>query len=265
MRKISKIQLLWMKIEAYFLEKKVNRDPQLRNAEPPPEVHEKILAEIHKRELQLEILSDEQKELIYLGQIHRRQLRRRKYWVLATAVVLALAVGMTSLGGVERVFHKISSMISNRTRETVDSGGVMTLTNISEEQAFAEIEEKYGFYPVRFGYRPLEVDFLEMNILQDIPKINIIYGTEERVRIVYDIIPNYRKSSFSKDIEDEAIEEYAVEVDGTKIEVSEYVVKESSEQRWLIQFEYKDSYYQIYIMDVEQNEIDRIVEMLHFI
>ena len=54
MRKISKIQLLWMKIEAYFLEKKVNRDPQLRNAEPPPEVHEKILAEIHKRELQLE-------------------------------------------------------------------------------------------------------------------------------------------------------------------------------------------------------------------
>lgn len=264
MKKITKIEMFFMKIQAFFLERKIKNDPSVKNATLPPEVSEKILVEIHQRQEQWEMLSEKQKELIYLGQVYKRQQRRRKYWVLVTAVILALAVGMTSFGGVDRMIHKISSMISNRTRETIDTEGVKIWTKAAEEEIYLEIENTYGFHPVRLEYRPIGSRFLEANILNEMPAFSMIYGSGDIVKMVYTIVPNYRNGSWTKDIEDKLMEEYVEEIGDVSIEVKKYLIEDNGSIRWLIQFLYDGNYYSMYIFDVEKEEIDKIISNLIF-
>lgn len=248
--------------------REVAKDESVKDCVLSEERSEKIYAAIV--EAQQEILRREEeerlaeeRELIRLGRIYRRNLRRRKYVVLAAILVLSLAFGINCFGSVDRMFHKLKFNIWNREREVVDTGDILQLAEISEEEAFAQIEEEYGFHPVRLDYRPEGSEFIEMNIHEDIPKISMIYGTESGLVIEYDVFPRYRESSISKDMEDVLVDQYTYLSDGVLIEIKEYLVN-NMEKRWLIQFEYGTAYYWINVLDVEKGEMQKMVESFYF-
>ena len=247
--------------------REVAKDESVKDCVLSEERSEKIYAAIV--EAQQEILRREEeerlaeeRELIRLGKIYRRNLQRRKYVVLAAILVLSLAFGINCFGSVDRMFHKLNFNILNREREVVDTDGVWQLAEISEEEAFEQIEEEYGFHPVRLRYIPKDTEFLEMNILQGAPKITILYGTKDDIQIKYDIMFEYREISMSKDIEDSLVNVYLIKRGNTEIEIKEYSV-DDEERRWHIQFEYENNYYWIYLMNVEQDEMHKIVENMH--
>ena len=249
--------------------REVAKDESVKDCVLSEERSEKIYAAIV--EAQQEILRREEeerlaeeRELIRLGKIYRRNLQRRKYVVLAAILVLSLAFGINCFGSVDRMFHKLNFNILNRDREVVDVGeGVLQLEKITEEEAFAQIEEEYGFHPVRLDYRPADTGFLEMNVYKDIPKINVVYGNADEAKIIYDIMPAYRESSTAKDIEETlvGIEEFVNE--NIKIEIKEYRGSDD-EVRWLIQFEYQEVFCWIQVLGVEEGEIPKIIDGLHF-
>lgn len=268
MKIVSKIVEILLKMEEKSIMREVSKDERVKDAKVPDEVRDAIFDEIRrieeKREIErraLEMISSENKELIRLGRIYKNGLHRRKYVILAAILVLALSASITSFGGVDRMFHKISSVICGRSRETVDTEGVKTLTE-KEEETFAEIEEHLGVQLVKIGYKPIGSAFIEAKCLNDVPKINVIYGIGDKVKIIYDAIPNYRSSSNSKDIEDKFVQEMDVEYNGFQIEIKEYQV-EGKETRWLLQFEHEDMCYFIYIMDSEKSEVLQIAKGLY--
>ncbi len=218
-----------------------------------------------EKEPEAEKLTVEEKELIRLGRIYKKRRKLQKYVVLAAVLILALAFGMTSIGGPKKVFEVVKYALTGHEQINVDSrsGDVIPVTSMSEEEVYLEIEETFGFVPVGFHYLPNGIGFLEADIGEEIQCINLVYGNENDVKIAYIIRPNYRVSSYGKDVEDEFSEEYIKESEYATIYIRKYMLGEN-EERWSVQFEYKQTLYTMSITDTSKEEVEKIVENLYF-
>ncbi len=248
-------------------------DKSLQDVTAPPEMRENIFEAIREKEAAKESdsnandqtteLSDEQKELIYLRKAYKRSRRVKKYLILVAAMVMVLAFGITSTGAGEKIFNEMIRLIGEREQNHVDSDDIVPITTITEEEAYQQIEDKYGFLPVRMLYYPEGIEFQEVINTNEIQGINMIYGKDEKMYIRYLIRPNYRDGSWGQDVEDELLQEYEVEISNTMLEVRQYLV-EKSMVRWSVCFEYKDVSYFIMIQELEQEEVEKVIENLYF-
>ena len=253
--------------EAAHLMGEVNSDVELNDVVAPPDMRDHIFSVIRAKEAGYvrDELSAEEEELIRLGKVYKRKRKNRKYLLLAAVLALTMACGVTSMGGPQKVYEKVTWMLAGRKQTNVDSDSenVVPQIDISEEEVYEEIEEKYGFYPVKLDYLPEGVEFQEVSNYDELQGINIAYGNGDDVSVWYLIRPNYRESSWGKDLEDELIEEYEVERDKALIKVARYSVEDKT-MRWLVRFEYKDVSYSILLNDIEKAEVDKIIENLYF-
>lgn len=254
-------------MEAARLMEEVNNDPALKDVVAPADMHDNVFSVIRAKEAGYvrDELSEEEKELIQLGKVYKRKRKNRKYFLLAAVMVLAMAFGITSMGGPQKLCEKVSWMLAGRKQTNVDSesDNVVPQTDISEEEVYGQIEEDYGFLPVRMTYLPEGVEFQEASMGDDIHEIDIAYGCEDTIMIWYTIRPNYRDSSWGKDIEDELVEEYEIELEKTQVKVSEYRVEDGT-MRWLVCFDYQEVNYSITMNDMIKEEVDKIINNLYF-
>lgn len=253
--------------EAARLMGEVNSDVELNDVVAPPDMRDHIFSVIRAKEAGYvrDELSAEEEELIRLGKVYKRKRKNRKYLLLAAVLVLTMACGVTSMGGPQKVYEKVTWMLAGRKQTNVDSDSenVVPQIDISEEEVYEEIEEKYGFYPVRLNYLPEGVEFQEVSFGEEIQGINIVYGKKDGATILYVIRPNYTESSFVQDVEDEFVAEYEIDVEETLIGVKQYCT-ENEIMRWNIQFEYNDISYFMLMSDIEKDEVDKIIENLFF-
>ena len=130
---------------------KINNDPVMREWKAPDGLHDKVLEQIRESQADTERLSDDEKELIRLGMVYKKRRKWNKLLVLAAAVVCALAVGVTSIGGPKKVIEKVQGMIGGREQIHNDSEDDRTkeIKTISEVEAYQKIEDEFGFLPVK--------------------------------------------------------------------------------------------------------------------
>lgn len=248
--------------------KEVYSDPEIANAQIPESLRANVFREIRAKEENQEserVLTEEEQELIYLGKKYKKQLKFRKYMVLAAALVLALAFSITSMGGPEKLWEKVNWMIADREQLNVDSDDeeVKPIIDITEDEMFEQIEDAFGFNPVKIGYTPKGVKYVEGQIDEDIYHAMLLYGNKEETKISYQIRSNYRTSTWGKDIEDEFVQEYELEVEGTTMYMKQYLV-EGNVERWMVSFEYQEVNYSMVISDESQEEVEKIVNDLYF-
>ena len=166
----------------------VDADEGLANVEVPKGLFEAVSKEIQQTENQKarDNLSEEDKELLYYGKLYKRQMKKRKYFVLAAILILSLAVGITSMGGPRKLLQKVPGTLSGREQEMVDAndGSISNTTGWTEEEAYAEIEKKFGFYPVKFHYLPENVGFEEMQIYDEIQGVQLLYSKNDEILFI---------------------------------------------------------------------------------
>ena len=252
-----------------FMEE-VYSDPEVANAPLPEGMRENIFREIRAKEEERErqkeaLLSDEEKEYIRLGKRAKSHQRLHKYYVLAAALILAFAFGITSIGGPQKLFEKVSWMIADREQTNVDSDDerVKEIKDIGVEEIYQKIEEEFGFYPVRVNELPKEVEFLEGNVFGDTNSAHILYGIGEEVCVSYNARANYQTSSWGKDIEDELIEEYTLDIEDVVIGMKKYMVDDGTE-RVMATFEYQEVSYSLTFSGLEKDEIHQVLTKLYF-
>ena len=275
--KLTEEELKLIEEEELFL-KEVYSDPEVATAEPPADLQKKVFAQINaikaaKREAELaeeerkaeEARRAEEQELIRLGKLYKKRKGYRKYFVLAAVLILAMLFGVTSFGEPKKVFEKVKYGWSQRKQETVDSDheDVTPTSDLNEEEAYQEIEDKFEFVPVRMHYLPELTEFLEMTINEETQSIHMVYGKGEMAKIGFFIRPNYRTSSMGKDMEDDFIEEYTEETEYTTITMRKYKM-DGSEERWSVQFAYQETMYSLSIANTNREEVNQIVENLYF-
>lgn len=263
-KKLSKYEEEMIK-DAERIEAEIEKDPKIRDMKAPLIARERLFKAIQKMEAaEQKRLTDEEEELIELGKTYKKRKKTMNGLVVVTAATLVMTMGITSVGGVGKIFETFKIMTMGReqtqinTKESVD-----VVSYVSEEEVYAEVEEKFGFYPVKLDYLPQNVGFKEAIIYDELQGINLTYGQEDEVNIIYWIRPNYRESSWSKDVEDKLLEEYEVEQENTIVQVKKYLV-ENKTVRWLVQFEYEDTNYSLYVLNMEKEEVEKITNNLYF-
>lgn len=259
-----------LKKEANEIMREVDADQDVESLTAPSKIDEKLYEQIRQYKEEQEVLgeklSTEQQELIRLGKIYKRKQKRRKYVVLAAAVMAAFAVGITSVGGPERIFRKFSNIMAGRDQMVLNSDdqNVIEAKASTEEEAYQRIKDEFGFEPVRMLYLPQNMEFQEATILGEIQDSYFIYSNEEKASVLYYINVNYNTSSFGVDVEDTLVKEYDMEIDGVCIHIKQYQVSDSTEKRSRGSFEYDGIQYFIIGNGLKEAEFEKILKNLHF-
>ena len=261
-----------LKKEADQIMREVEADPEVADLTAPSEIDQKLYEQIkqYKEEHYApeETLSGEQQELIRLGKIYKRKQKRRKYVVLAAAVVSAFAVGITSFGGPERIFYKFNWNIGDREQTNFDSDDedIVAAKASEEEEAYQKIKDEFGIEPVRMMYLPENMKFQDIIIYREMQNIQIIYtdGDDENKTLRYQVSTSYRDASNGLDVEDLLIKEERVEVKGVSIKIKYYRIEQGNSERISAMFEYQDIQYLLSINNIKADEFEKILKNLKF-
>lgn len=249
-----------LKIDEERLRKEINDNPDMYDVTLPEKSYKKVWDGIRENEAK----EAEEKELIRLGRIYRRKRKNRKYLILAAVMVFVLALGITSVGGPEKVFESMIWMIGEREQRGVHSEDIEPTLYVAEEEVYEEIEEKFGFLPVRLNHLPAEIEYQGSTVGEKIQGVSLIYGHDDKADIAYIIRPNYRESSLGTDMEDIKIQEYEILVSDMEITIDQYRVEKTGESRWSAEFVYQDVQYFLRILGMEQEEVEEILNNLYF-
>lgn len=182
-------------------------------------------------------------------------------------MVVALALGMTSMGGAEKIFEKVDSVFLGKERTNVDSKERVEQGNgVTEAEAYAEIEETFGITPVQLKYLPDGMRFIGYTIdeITQSAQMDFINKKTEKT-VLYYIRPNYRDSSMGKNAEDILLEEEELVVEDIVVDIQKFRVQENGEERIQVEFEYRDSSYFLRIFNLPWEEVEEIVKNLYFL
>ena len=223
-------------------------------------------------------LSEEDQEALRLGRemmknqseekkiytMRRKKRNIRRVVALAAVLILVMAVGMTSIGGPERMLQFMKSSVGGRKVSQVDSSDKnKIIEEEDEEKAYEKIEKEFGIAPVRLWWYPENMEFENMILDTDIQVAEVDYLYKDK-KIEYFVSASYGEVSWGYDNEDKKIDYYCEQVKSTDIEVTEYETPETERNRYVAEFEYKKLHYCL-SGELTKEEIENILKNLYFL
>ncbi len=193
--------------------------------------------------------------------VHRRAWK--KFYIgLAAEIVLVCVLGVTSVGGPERIVTFLKGMVGDREVVQVDSGeDNLVIVEENEEEAYELIEEELGVKPVRImADGALWFESMELDKAFQLAELSYSYSNE---KVVYYISMLFNGSSWGVDVEDEIIDQYQIDKKDCVIDVRIYETRESETRRCSASFQYKGMEYFL-IGTMEPEEFQRILDNLYF-
>ena len=189
------------------------------------------------------------------GKIIRKKKRIRMFIGLAAALVMAMGVGVTSMGGPERVIRMLIQVVGNREVVQYDSNeNNLTTVEESEENAYQEIADKYGIEPVRIVTELKGMEFENFQFDETIQTAEVCYSYKNE-KVIYFINASYRDASWGVDVEDNIVDQYSKDVKGCLINVKEYNIEKINTLQYSANFKYKGiEYFLIGMMSKEEFE-----------
>ena len=222
-------------------------------------------------------LSEEDQEALRLGRemlknqseekkiytMRRKKRNIRRIVALAAVLILVMAVGMTSIGGPERMLQIMKSSVGGREVSQVDSSDKNKIIEEEDEElAYEKLADEFGIDPVRLIWRPKGMKFEKMILDTDIQVAEVDYLYKSK-RIEYFISASYGEVSWGYDNEDKKINCYYEQVGKADIEVTEYETPETERNRYVAEFEYKKMHY-CFSGEMKKEEIENILKNLYF-
>lgn len=217
---------------------------------------------VGKRDAESAVENDGAKVVKYSG-----KRKKRVYFLVAAVAVLALAAGMTSIGGAPFVTGIMKKIVGDREMVQIDNereGEADRVTTLNEEsEAWQQISEQLEIEPVKFGYMPDGIKFVGAELDVALKEACILYECSEKL-FEFQIWANYKEGSIGYDVEDKLLYEESIIVSGERIKIKEYQVESTESMEYLAQFEYKGVYYMVngYI---QKEEFYKIINNLIFL
>ena len=256
MKKLKKLSLEnEMKKEAEQIEKKVCEDKSLDDITVSDEMEKELFNKIQDYEY---------------DKRHKKVVRKKKKSKLvigALAAVLILVCGsvMTSVGS--KSYWKTLWNDSNGDEQNngidVENMESIESEDIDEVGAYKEIAKVMGDSLVRMEYKPRGMVLKRYTIDKEQRMAVLFYQYGEEI-IKYYMYINSTDSSFGEKTVDQLLDEYEFQNGKHSILVKQYEIKDSDEERYIAEFEYKDIHYQIK-GSMEKEEFEKILENLFFV
>ena len=138
---------------------------------------------------------------------HTRKRHGRKPWKIYIAVAAVLitmgAVGITAVGGPERMVMMVRQAVGDREVEKVNSSDEnLVIVEEDEEEAYQKISDEFGVEPVRLVDLPTGMQFEKMIFDTSYQVAEMWYRINDE-SIAYFVNASYKNASWGMDIEDE--------------------------------------------------------------
>lgn len=185
---------------------------------------------------------------------------------LAAALTLTMAIGVTSMGGPERIIQMVTQTVGDREIEKITSSDkVMRTAEESEEEAYQKISDELGVEPVRIWNKTEEMKFIDMEYDEEIQTAEFYYEYNDDI-LIYLVNASYRDAFLGVDIEDEIVDMYNKKIGNDEVEIlteiKEYEIQETGQERYSAQFEYKGLEY-FFIGAMDKEDFEYILENLY--
>ena len=271
--------------EADTVREMLEQSPDLQEIEVPEELERKLAERIRKYEEEKAIdgLSEKDKEALSLGRElqekessekrdskkNKKAVRWPKSWKVQFAAVIACVLvigsGIISVGGKNIIVNVFDRKFGGGEKTYVDTDESTLPTTeegMTEEEAYAKIEETFGTKVVQMAYAPLNTEFLEIDIDKKLKEALVYYLVDGKV-FSYRVVARYVESSVGIEMKDTLLREYTLKLPETEILISEYKIDHTGEMEYTAQFTYKNSKY--FLAGVmEQEEFEKIIKNLNF-
>ena len=240
--------------EAEQIEKEVSSHTELDDLKVSDKMETSLFNKIQEYEY------DKRFKVVY----HKK---KRRYLVMALAAVIVLVLGsaMTGVGSksywkviLERVMGDASASVTN-----VEDMESQRTADLDEVGVYREINEKFGVTPVRLKYKPPGT-VLNRCIMDETQNRIVLFYEYESEIIRYTMYMNDTDSSFTQKDLDSLIDEYELKNNNVSIHVEEYTINNSSNRRYIAEFEYQGIQYQL-MGRMEKKEFDNILKNLFFV
>lgn len=194
--------------------------------------------------------------------------KKRRYIIVALAAVLVLAFGSVMTGVGSKSYWKVMwdriAGDENASIINVEDMESQTTEDLDEMGVYREINETFGISVVRFGYKPEDMK-LTKYILDDEQKRAYLFYVYKNEVIRYSIYMNDSDSSFGQKELDRLSDEYEITMkNNTSIKIEEYNLENSPDKRYIAEFEYRDTQYQI-MGTIKKQELEEILKDLKFL
>ena len=238
--------------------------------------------EAREREEAINNLSEEDRKALELGRkmlkaevgtadtsekkVHYRRKPLKIYLALAAVIVCVLAMGITSMGGPERVVRMVRQAVGDRDVEQVDSNKTDKQNKIiegeAEEEAYQKIRDTFDTDVVKVFVCLPDMKFDTMN-LDESKQLAEMYYSYDGETIGYIINMPYRDSSWGVDFEDSVEKKYSKEIHKCKINITLYEIEDSNVPKCVAKFKYGNIEYMLMGTMSEQN-FEKILKNLFF-
>lgn len=243
---------------------------------------EQARKEAEEREEAINHLSEEDREALELGrkmlkagigqndpeEASRKKVRRKKkplkmYLALAAVIVCVLAMGITSMGGPERIVRMVKQNVGDREVEkSSTSHKIKMIEGEDEEKAYQEIGDVFNTDIVKiFVCLPgMSLDSVEFYEDKQMAELFYLYNKKT---IVYCINAPYREESWGIDFEDTVEEEHFENINGCRVKVTKYKIDKEDLPKWVAKFEYNNIEYML-TGTMEKQDFEKILKNLIF-
>ncbi len=268
--------------EADTVREMLEQSPDLQEIEVPEELERKLAERIRKYEEEkaIDALSEKDKEALRLGRElqekessekrdskkNKKAVRWPKSWKVqfaaAIGCVLIIGSGIISVGGKNIIVNVFDRKFGGGEKTYVNTEEIEYEGEMTEEEAYAKVEETFGTKVVQIVDKPLNTQFLEVQIDRELQEAIFYYEVNDNI-LAYRIEFPYSESSKGSEIQDELLQEYMIELPKVVVKVSEYGIKNIEIKEFEAEFSYKNSkYFLVGLM--EQDEFEKIVKNLNF-
>lgn len=240
--------------EAEQIEKEVNSHTELDDLKVSDEMETSLFNKIQEYEY------DKRFKVVY----HKK---KRRYLVMALAAVIVLVLGSAMTGVGSKSYWKV-------VWDKLAGDGTASITNVEDMEkqqtedidemgVYREINEKFGVAIPRLEYKPENMALEKYILDEDQRKAYLFYSYNGEI-IRYTMYTNDTDSSFSQKDLDSLINEYELKNNNLSIHVEEYTINNSSNRRYIAEFEYQGAQYQL-MGRMEKKEFDNILKNLFFV
>lgn len=243
---------------------------------------EQARKETEEREEAINHLSEEDREALELGRkmlkagigqndpeepsgkkVRRKKKPLKMYLALAAVIVCVLAMGITSMGGPERIVRMMTQDVGDREVEyTVKGEKVKTIENEDEEKAYQEIRDTFNTDIVKVIICLSDMTFDSMNLEKDKQVAEMYYNYEGKT-IAYIINVPYRENSLGIDFEDSVEKEYTKKINGCEIKITIYKIDGEKIPGCVAKFKYNNIEY-LLSGTMKQQDFEKIINNLFF-
>jgi hypothetical protein len=198
--------------------------------------------------------------------VRRKKKPLKMYLALAAVIVCVLAMGITSMGGPERIVRMMTQNVGDREVDQVDSNHTdkenKVIEGEEEEKAYQEIGDVFNTDIVKLSANLKGMKFDSMN-LDENNQIAENYYTYNKKTIAYIISAPYRENSWGVDFEDPIEKKYTEKLHNCKVDITVYKIDKNEGFGYAAEFKYNNIDY-LLTGTMRQQEFDKLLKSLFF-